>query len=80
MFQKNWQELIKPQKLRIEAGHEAASRRPSRRNRSSAASPHARNALRRVLLSSLQGAAITSIQIEGVLQRILLDRRRARGP
>ena len=23
MFQKNWQELIKPQKLRIEAGHEA---------------------------------------------------------
>ena len=23
MFQKNWQELIKPQKLRVEAGHEA---------------------------------------------------------
>ena len=25
MFQKNWQELIKPQKLRIDAGHDAGT-------------------------------------------------------
>ena len=68
MFQKNWQELIKPQKLRIDAGHDAG------RSATIIAEPLERgfgltlgNALRRVLLSSLQGAAVTSIQIEGVL-------------
>ncbi|MBV9693333.1 MAG: DNA-directed RNA polymerase subunit alpha, partial [Alphaproteobacteria bacterium] len=68
MFQKNWQELIKPQKLRIEAGHEPG------KQATIVAEPLERgfgltlgNALRRVLLSSLQGAAVTSIQIEGVL-------------
>ena len=68
MFQKNWQELIKPQKLRVEAGHDAG------KQATITAEPLERgfgltlgNALRRVLLSSLQGAAITSIQIEGVL-------------
>src|ERR1700709_112334 len=68
MFQKNWQELIKPQKPRIEAGHEAG------KQATITAEPLERgfgltlgNALRRVLLSSLQGAAVTSIQIEGVL-------------
>lgn len=68
MFQKNWQELIKPQKLRIEPNPENAN------IATIIAEPLERgfgltlgNALRRVLLSSLQGAAITSIQIEGVL-------------
>src|ERR1700751_5910929 len=68
MFQKNWQELIKPQKLRIEAGHDGG------KQATLLAEPLERgfgltlgNALRRVLLSSLQGAAITSMQIEGVL-------------
>lgn len=66
MLQKNWQELIKPTKLDIasEDAHVA----------SVIAEPLERgfgltlgNALRRVLLSSLQGAAITAIQIDGVL-------------
>ncbi len=68
MFQKNWQELIKPQKLKVDAGHEQA------RSATIVAEPLERgfgltlgNALRRVLLSSLQGAAVTAIQIEGVL-------------
>ena len=68
MFQKNWQELIKPGKLKIEGGHEAG------KSATITAEPLERgfgltlgNALRRVLLSSLQGAAVTSIQIEGVL-------------
>ena len=69
MFQKNWQELIKPQKLRIDNGGQDAGRFAT-----IVAEPLERgfgltlgNALRRVLLSSLQGAAVTSIQIEGVL-------------
>ncbi|HEX3652496.1 MAG TPA: DNA-directed RNA polymerase subunit alpha [Rhizomicrobium sp.] len=68
IFQKNWQELIKPQKLRVDGGHDAG------RSATLVAEPLERgfgltlgNSLRRVLLSSLQGAAVTAIQIEGVL-------------
>ena len=68
VIQKNWQELIKPGKLQIEAGHDA------QRIATAVAEPLERgfgmtlgNSLRRVLLSSLQGAAVSAIQIEGVL-------------
>ncbi len=68
MLQKNWQALIKPSKLNIEPGADPA------RVATVVAEPLERgfgltlgNALRRVLLSSLQGAAVTAIQIEGVL-------------
>ncbi|HLZ65886.1 MAG TPA: DNA-directed RNA polymerase subunit alpha [Aliidongia sp.] len=68
MIQKNWQTLIKPKQLQVEPGDDAA------RVATVVAEPLERgfgltlgNALRRVLLSSLQGAAVTSVQIEGVL-------------
>ena len=68
MIQKNWQDLIKPQRLDVQPG-----RRPDR-EATIIVEPLERgfgitlgNALRRVLLSSLQGAAITTIQIDGVL-------------
>ena len=68
MIQKNWQELIKPKKLEVHAGEDP------RRMATVIAEPLERgfgqtlgNSLRRVLLSSLQGAAITSIHIDGVL-------------
>ena len=68
MIQKNWQELIKPGKLDVVQGS-----LPERRA-TIVAEPLERgfgltlgNALRRVLLSSLQGAAVTAIQIDGVL-------------
>ncbi len=68
VIQRNWKELIKPNKLVIEPGHDPA------RMATVVAEPLERgfgltlgNGLRRVLLSSLQGAAVTSIQIEGVL-------------
>ena len=68
MFQKNWKELIKPSKLEVQPGADAA------RTATIVAGPLERgfgltlgNALRRVLLSSLQGAAVTSVQIDGVL-------------
>ena len=68
MIQKNWKELIKPSKLDIQPGEDP------KRAATIVAEPLERgfgltlgNALRRVLLSSLQGAAITSIKIDGVL-------------
>jgi len=68
MIQKNWGELIRPNGLDIRPGAD-----PSRLA-TVVAEPLERgfgltlgNALRRVLLSSLQGAAITSVQIDGVL-------------
>ena len=68
MIQKNWQELIKPAKLEVELGIDP------NRMATIVAEPLERgfgltlgNALRRILLSSLQGAAVTAIQIEGVL-------------
>jgi DNA-directed RNA polymerase subunit alpha len=68
VIQKNWQELIKPSKLQVEPGPDA------QRTATVVAEPLERgfgmtlgNSLRRVLLSSLQGAAVTAIQIEGVL-------------
>ena len=68
MIQKNWQELIKPANLNIKGNDENS------RVATVEAEPLERgfgitlgNALRRVLLSSLQGAAVTSIKIDAVL-------------
>ncbi len=68
MIHKNWQELIKPTQLAVTPGSDPA------RKATVVAEPLERgfgltlgNALRRVLMSSLQGAAITSVQIDGVL-------------
>ena len=68
MIEKNWQELIRPMKPEVEAGHDPE------RHAKIVAEPLERgfgmtlgNALRRVLLSSLQGAAITNVHIDGVV-------------
>ncbi len=68
MIQKNWTELIKPNKLNVEPGKKPNS------FATVVAEPLERgfaitlgNALRRVLLSSLQGAAVTSVHIDGIL-------------
>lgn len=68
MIQKNWQELIKPNKLDVAASDDPTC------VATVVAGPLERgfgttlgNALRRVLLSSLQGAAVTAVQIDGVL-------------
>lgn len=68
MIQKNWQSLIKPSKLDVRPGASPT------RKATVVAEPLERgfgltlgNALRRILLSSLQGAAISAIQIDGVL-------------
>ncbi|WP_375262767.1 DNA-directed RNA polymerase subunit alpha [Palleronia sp.] len=68
MLHKNWQELIKPQQLEIKPGNDP------QRQATVIAEPLERgfgltlgNALRRVLMSSLQGAAISTVQIDNVL-------------
>ena len=65
---KNWQELIKPSKLEVTPEGDGS------RYARIVAEPLERgygmtlgNGLRRILLSSLQGAAVTSMQINGVL-------------
>src|SRR5438874_3554323 len=67
-IQKNWQELIRPNKLQVTPGTD------STRFAIVIAEPLERgfgqtlgNALRRILLSSLQGAAVQSVHIDGVL-------------
>ena len=67
-IQKNWQELIRPNKLQVTPGTDAT------RFATLVAEPLERgfgqtlgNALRRILLSSLQGAAVQSVHIDGVL-------------
>lgn len=68
MIEKNWKEIIKPSKLQVknDANKENTS--------TIVAEPLERgygvtlgNALRRILLSSLQGSAITSMYVQGVL-------------
>jgi len=68
LIQKNWQELIKPNKVDVSTTKDA------NRFGTVVVEPLERgygltlgNALRRVLLSSLQGAAVTAIKIDGVL-------------
>jgi DNA-directed RNA polymerase subunit alpha len=68
VLQKNWQSLIKPYKLNVQYTD------PNLKEAEVIAEPLERgfgmtlgNSLRRILLSSIQGAAITSVKIEGVL-------------
>ena len=68
MLQKNWMELIKPSKMDVNVQEN------DERKGILIAEPLERgfgltigNAIRRVLLSSLQGAAITSVKIKGVV-------------
>ena len=68
MLQKNWSELIKPTKMEVNV--EESNGRMGKLT----AEPLERgfgltlgNSIRRILLSSLQGAAITSVKIKGVV-------------
>ncbi|MGE5698566.1 MAG: DNA-directed RNA polymerase subunit alpha [Deltaproteobacteria bacterium] len=67
MFQRNWKQLIKPRRIEIQTDSATADygkfvAEPLERGYGTTLG----NSLRRILLSSLQGAAITSVRIEGV--------------
>ena len=68
VLENNWLELIRPSKLEIMPGADA------QRKATIVAQPLERgfgltlgNSVRRILMSSLQGAAVTSIQVDGVV-------------
>jgi DNA-directed RNA polymerase subunit alpha len=67
MIQKNWQELIKPSKLDIKQNELPHSGTVIAEPLERGFGLTLGNALRRILLSSLQGAAVTAVQIDGVL-------------
>lgn len=67
MFQRNWKQLIKPRRIEIQSDSATSDygkfvAEPLERGYGTTLG----NSLRRILLSSLQGAAIASVRIEGV--------------
>ncbi len=67
-FYRNWQELISPEQLEVDAGKHTESYgkfvcQPLERGFAATIG----NSLRRILLSSIQGVAITTVKIEGAL-------------
>ncbi len=75
---KNWRDLIRPRTLEVEekgVNYGKFTCEPLERGFGTTLG----NALRRVLLSSLQGAAITHLKIDGRAARVHLPARRGRG-
>lgn len=68
MIQENWQKLIKPSNIKVDGGEDSQYKatliaEPLERGYGTTIG----NALRRVLLSSIRGASITSVRIDGVV-------------
>ncbi len=66
-MQKNWRELIKPKRLEVETSEPNTYGKFECEPLERGFGITLGNALRRVLLSSLQGAAITNVKVDGVL-------------
>jgi DNA-directed RNA polymerase subunit alpha len=67
LIDKNWKELIKPSKIDIQASEDKKFAKIVVEPLERGFALTLGNALRRVLLSSIQGTAVTAIQIDGVL-------------
>ncbi len=64
---KNWKALIKPDKLEITSNDDKTIAKVVAEPLEKGFALTLGNALRRILLSSIQGTAVTAIQIDGVL-------------
>jgi DNA-directed RNA polymerase subunit alpha len=64
---KNWKSLIKPNKLEIISNEDKTTAKVIAEPLEKGFGQTIGNSLRRILLSSIQGAAVTAIQIDGVL-------------
>ncbi len=64
---KNWKSLIKPNKLEIVSNDDKSTAKVIAQPLEKGFGQTIGNSLRRILLSSIQGAAVTAIQIDGVL-------------
>ena len=67
IIDENWKALIKPNKLKITSDEDKTSASVIAEPLEKGFGQTLGNALRRILLSSIQGAAVTAIQIDGVL-------------
>ena len=67
IISKNWKDLIKPNKLNLKSNDDKSITKLVAEPLEKGYALTIGNSLRRILLSSLQGAAITAIQIDGVL-------------
>ena len=66
MIDKNWKSLIKPSKLNIKSNDDKSTLTLVAEPLEKGYAVTLGNALRRILLSSIQGTAVTAIQIDGV--------------
>ena len=67
LISRNWKTLIKPNKLNIKSNNDKSSTVVIAEPLEKGYALTIGNSLRRILLSSIQGSAITAIQIDGVL-------------
>tara|TARA_B110000438_G_scaffold272050_1_gene290455 strand:+ start:165 stop:1199 length:1035 start_codon:yes stop_codon:yes gene_type:complete len=67
IIDKNWKALIKPNKLEINSNEDKSFAKVTAEPLEKGFGQTLGNALRRILLSSIQGAAVTAIQTDGVL-------------
>jgi len=67
VIDKNWKALIKPNKLDIVSSDDKSTAKVTVEPLEKGFGQTIGNSLRRILLSSVQGAAVTAIQIDGVL-------------
>ena len=67
IIDKNWKALIKPNKLEITSNDDKTVAKVVAEPLEKGFGQTIGNSLRRILLSSIQGAAVTAIQIDGVL-------------
>ena len=70
----NWKALIKPNKLKITSNDDKSSAAVVAEPLEKGFGQTLGNALRRILLSSIQGAAVTAIQIDNVLNKDISNR------
>jgi len=67
IFDKNWKTLIKPSKLEVVSNEDKSFAEVVAQPLEKGFGQTIGNSLRRILLSSIQGSAVTAIQIDGVL-------------
>ena len=67
VIDKNWKNLIKPSKVDIQNGEDKSTAKIVAEPLEKGYALTLGNSLRRILLSSIQGSAVTAIQIDGVL-------------
>ena len=67
IIDKNWKSLTKPKKLDVQSSEDKAFATVIAEPLEKGFGQTIGNSLRRILLSSIQGAAVTAIQIDGVL-------------